>query len=75
MSLYKDFKFTERAGFQFRAESFNTWNHPQFTGVGGGLVSGSASNVGLTSTNNVTATYLGGLTDPREFQFGGRFYF
>jgi len=76
LSLYKDFKFTERAGFQFKAESFNTWNHPQFTGVGGGLVNGgSVTNVGNPQTNNITATYLGGLTDPREFQFGARLYF
>ena len=33
LSLYKDFKFNESAGFQFRAETFNTLNHTQFTGV------------------------------------------
>ena len=30
-SLYKSFAFTEKARFEFRAESFNTFNHTEPT--------------------------------------------
>ena len=33
MSLMKNFRFSERIGLQFRAESFNTFNHPNFTSI------------------------------------------
>jgi len=70
LSLYKDFKFTERAGFQFKAESFNTWNHTQFTNPGTGVISGSVGGA-----NNPTAAWLGGDQLSREFQFGVRLYY
>jgi hypothetical protein len=70
LSVYKDFKFTEKTGFQFKAESFNTWNHTQFTGVNGNLISGN-----LGGGNSPSATYLNATSDPREFQFGGKIYF
>jgi hypothetical protein len=31
MSLFKDFRFTERIRLQFRAEATNTFNTPQFS--------------------------------------------
>ena len=33
VSLLKNFRFSERTNLQFRAESFNIWNHPSFTGI------------------------------------------
>jgi hypothetical protein len=36
MSVYKDWKFKERLTFQFRAEVFNLFNHPNFANPGGG---------------------------------------
>jgi hypothetical protein len=36
MSVYKDWKFKERVTFQFRAEVFNLFNHPEFANPGGG---------------------------------------
>jgi len=32
-SLYKSFAMTERAHFEFRAESYNTFNHTEFTSI------------------------------------------
>ncbi len=62
LSLYKTFQFTERAGLEFRADSFNTWNHTQFTGVDTGLSSGSFGKVNA-------------IADPRVFQFGAKVSF
>ena len=72
-SLYKTFDITERAKFEFRVESFNTFNHTEFNNVNGGF--GSASNApgtpgSATSFGNVTSTW-----DPRVLQFGGTFSF
>ena len=33
LSLFKNIKFTERVGMQFRAEAFNIFNHTNFSGV------------------------------------------
>ena len=61
-SLYKSFAFTEKARFEFRAESFNTFNHTEPNGVGNSL---NNSNFG-----KVTSFY-----DPRALEFGGKFIF
>ena len=56
-NLYKSFAFTERARFEFRAESFNTFNHTQFNGF----------------HNNVSGSDFGevsGVQDPRTFELG-----
>ena len=37
MALFKAFRFSERAQFQFRLETFNTFNHTQFQNVDVGL--------------------------------------
>jgi hypothetical protein len=39
LSVFKSFAFSERARFELRIESFNTWNHTQFRGDvnGGGI--------------------------------------
>jgi hypothetical protein len=33
ISVLKNFRFAEKANLQFRAESFNIFNHPSFTGI------------------------------------------
>jgi hypothetical protein len=61
-SLYKSFAFTERARFEFRAESFNTFNHTQFNGF----------------HNNVSGSDFGevsGVQDPRTFELAGKLIF
>jgi carboxypeptidase family protein/TonB-dependent receptor-like protein len=43
-SLFKAFRLSERFKLEYRVESFNTFNHPQFTGVPGISVAGSLAN-------------------------------
>ena len=61
-SLYKSFAVGERAHFEFRAESYNTFNHTQFNGIGNTL---GGSNYG-----QVDSTW-----DPRVLELGGKFVF
>jgi carboxypeptidase family protein len=62
-SIYKTFSFSERAKFEFRAESFNTFNHTQFNG--------------LSSTNPQSSSF--GITNsdlaPRQLELGGKITF
>jgi len=62
-SLFKSFVFNERGSrLEFRAESFNTWNHTQFRNV----------------STTFTASDFGQLTsvwDPRVFQLGLKLLF
>jgi hypothetical protein len=61
-SLYKTFSIKERAQFQFRLESFNTFNHTEPNGVGASLNNGNFGQV--------TSYY-----DPRSLELGGRLTF
>jgi hypothetical protein len=70
LSLYKDFHIKESMGVQLRAETFNTWNHTQFTGTNNSVLTGNAKN-----PYNSTAGQINAIADPRVFQFAGRFYF
>ena len=64
LALFKSFPLTSHEGpeFQFRVESFNTFNHTQFQNV----------DTNFTDANfgAVTSTY-----DPRVFQLGAKFLF
>lgn len=64
LALYKNFYFTshEAPYFQFRAESYNAFNHTEFNGIDTGTNDGSYGQV--TSAQ-----------DPRVFQFGGKIIF
>ena len=61
-SVYKSFAFTERARFEMRADSFNTFNHTQFSAFNN---TASSGNFGITTNTQ----------DPREFEFGGKIIF
>lgn len=73
LSLFKDFHFTEATGVQFKAETFNTWNHTQFTGVNTGVLNGTLGT-GANAYNS-TAGAINAVADPRVFQFGAKAYF
>lgn len=62
--LFKRFTLNERAGFEFRAETFNLFNHTQFNSIN------NAFSVGSTSFLQLNGTH-----DPRRMQLGLRFYF
>ena len=64
VSLFKSFLLSEKRGsrFEIRVESFNTFNHTQFSSVS---TSSSAGDFGQ----------LNGVNDPRVFQMGGKFIF
>jgi hypothetical protein len=64
-SLYKSFAITERAHFELRFESFNTFNHTQFNNLNAGGPSGQNGSFG-----QVTNTW-----DPRTLELGGKFVF
>jgi hypothetical protein len=61
-SLYKSFAVTERAHFELRFESFNTFNHFEYNGV--------SSNYGSGNFGAVTSAW-----DPRTLELGGKFVF
>jgi hypothetical protein len=62
-SLYKGFALTERVNFEFRAESYNTFNHTEFSSLNNGF--GGNSGFG-----HVNGTY-----DPRNLEFGAKLKF
>jgi predicted heme/steroid binding protein len=51
MGLYKAFPISEKRGFQFRAEAYNIWNHPNWCGNSGCR---GTTNIGLDPTNSTT---------------------
>ena len=73
LGLGKDFKFTERVAFQFRAEAFNVFNHHQY-GFDPFTSTGIASPVG----NNPTAPGYGTVNAARPgriLQLAGKIVF
>jgi len=64
LSLFKTFTFSETRGsrFEFRLETFNTWNHTQFNNVDTGL--------GDSRFGQFTSAF-----DARILQLGGKLYF
>ena len=64
-SLYKSFAVTERAHFEFRAETFNTFNHTEFSGIN--------TTEGTTGPENYGQA--NGTWDPRVMELGAKFVF
>ena len=78
LGLFKEFPIGEKKGFQFRAEAYNVWNHPNWCGASG--CSGT-TNIGLDPTNTKTFGKVltkGGSSSgsgERNLQLSLRFYF
>jgi hypothetical protein len=64
-SLFRNFTIHERYTIQFRAESFNLFNHPNFGNPDGTFEDANFGKI----------TSINGSSSPREFQFAGRFTF
>jgi hypothetical protein len=78
-SLFKEFQTTEKTHLEFRAEFFNLTNHPNFSTpegpTGGTAVVSAPGALDFKSVNfgRITAT-RDTPNDPREIQFGLKFY-
>jgi hypothetical protein len=74
LSLFKDFKFTERIKLQYRAEFFNIFNHLQWFGINSGV---SATNPGtaVTAATRGTSGQLTSTRDPRNIQMALKLFF
>jgi hypothetical protein len=75
LSLFKQFRFTERIQLQFRAEFFNAFNHPNFANPSANIsVPGSFGKV-TNTLSPILGTGSGGPGDPREVQFALKLYY
>lgn len=70
IALEKDIYITESKYIELRLETFNTFNHTQFTGVG----SNSDGGV-ITDINDPRFGRVVEANDPRILQLGGKIYF
>ena len=64
LGLFKSFAVREHVGFQFRAEAYDAFNHPNWNGVG-------TDPTNLNTFMKVTSKN----GDVRNFQMSLRFYF
>jgi hypothetical protein len=80
LSLFKMFRMSERFQWQFRAEFFNAFNHPNFATPNASFTaanSGPGGSFGKVSNtlNPILGTGSGGPGDPREIQLALKLYF
>ena len=68
-SLFKQFRVKENQRLEFRAEMFNIFNTPQFSGPNGNLLS---ANFGRSSS---TIGAAGGFGSNRQIQFALKYIF
>jgi hypothetical protein len=59
LSLFKNFAITERLRFQFRLESFNAFNHPQFAGPVTNVSNPQFGQITSTRPNSARINQLG----------------
>ena len=74
LSIFKDFRLTEAAKLQFRAEAFNLTNTPLF-GIPGQTIGGFASGVPTSAGNFGRITTTNAFYTPRDIQFALKLIF
>jgi hypothetical protein len=77
LSIIKNTKVTEATSVDFRAEFFNTFNHPVFSGPQSGGFGSATGNLGIVNiANGATAgSILSTANRPRIIQFALKFNF
>jgi len=76
LSLFKMFRMTERFQWQFRAEFFNAFNHPNFANPNASFTAANSSFGKVSNIlNPILGTGSGGPGDPREIQLALKLYF
>ena len=73
-SLYKSFAITERARFELRFESFNTFNHTEPNGLNATYNPGNGTPSTTLNQGN-TFGQVNSTWDPRALELGGKFVF
>jgi hypothetical protein len=74
LSLFKDFKFTERIKLQYRAEFFNIFNSLQWFGINTGI-SATNPNSQVSAATRGTSGQLTTTRDSRKIQMALKFSF
>jgi hypothetical protein len=70
LAMIKAFPFTERTGFEFRAEAYNFINHPNLSPFG------QSGSLNMTPTSSQFGRITGKTpTNPRTLQVGARIHF
>jgi hypothetical protein len=73
-SIFKNLRFGERVSTQLRLETFNVFNHTQFSGVNT-TVSASGPGAPVTSATINGLGQVNSTRDPRTVQLGIKLYF
>jgi hypothetical protein len=75
LSITKRTKITEATSMDFRAEFFNAFNHPVFSGPQSGGFGSATGNLGLVDIANGSSAILATANRPRIIQFAMKFNF
>ena len=75
LSITKNTKVTEATSVDFRAEFFNAFNHPVFSGPQSGGFGSATGNLGMVNIANGSSAILSTANRPRIIQFAMKFNF
>jgi hypothetical protein len=75
LSITKSTRITEATSMDFRAEFFNAFNHPVFSGPQSGGFGSATGNLGLVNIANGSSSILSTANRPRIIQFALKFNF